>query len=100
MRGRCVMRMLFLRTAIPLVAFSALLLAQDKTVPPAPADLAASAQGKVIFVSHGCAKCHDDDANKKLSDGTTLLARLAQSKDPEARLGTRLKNPQERHLVM
>jgi mono/diheme cytochrome c family protein len=57
------------------------------------------AQGKAIFVSR-CAKCHDDNGNKKLADGTTLLARLAESKDPEARLGTRLKNPQERRQVM
>jgi len=94
------MRMLFLRTVVLLLALSALLRAQDKAAPSASIDPAASAQGKVVFLSHGCAKCHDDDANKKLSDGTTLLARLAQRKDPEARLGTRLKNPQERHQVM
>jgi cytochrome c553 len=56
-------------------------------------------QGKNIFVAK-CAKCHDNDANKKLPDGTTLLGRLAQNKDPESRLGTRLKDPQERHAVM
>ena len=56
-------------------------------------------QGKKIFVAR-CAKCHDESANKKLPDGTTLLGRLAQSKDPESRLGTRLKDPQERHAVM
>jgi hypothetical protein len=47
-----------------------------------------------------CAKCHDQDANKKLPDGTTLLLRLAKSKDPEAQLGTRIKNAQERQEVM
>jgi mono/diheme cytochrome c family protein len=56
------------------------------------------ASGKSIFVSR-CAKCHDEDASKKLPDGTTLLGRLAKSKDPEGRLGTRLKNEQERHQV-
>ena len=57
-------------------------------------------QGKKIFAHRGCAKCHDEDASKKLPDGTTLLQRLARSKDPEARLGTRLKDPQERRAVM
>ena len=56
-------------------------------------------RGKSIFVSR-CAKCHNDDANKKLPDGSTLLDRLAKSKDPESRLGTRIKNEQERHDVM
>jgi len=64
-----------------------------------PKESAILEQGKKIFVAR-CAKCHDADANKALPDGTTLLKRLAQSKDPEARLGTRLKDPQERHAVM
>jgi mono/diheme cytochrome c family protein len=55
-------------------------------------------QGKEIF-SAQCGKCHDADGSKKLHDGTTLLGRLAKSKDPETRLGTRLKNEQERHQV-
>lgn len=55
-------------------------------------------QGKSIFVSR-CGKCHDADASKKLPDGTTLLARLAKNKDPETRLGTRLKKEEERHQV-
>jgi len=58
----------------------------------------ANDQGKAIF-SGRCGKCHDADASKKLPDGTTLLARLAKNKDPEARLATRLKNEQERHQV-
>lgn len=58
----------------------------------------ANDQGKAIFTSR-CAKCHDADASKKLPDGTTLLARLARNKDPEARLATRLKNEQERHQI-
>ena len=61
-------------------------------------DAALLQQGKNIFVER-CAKCHDADAAKKLPDGTTLLQRLAASKDLEARLGTRLKQPQERHAV-
>ena len=57
---------------------------------PQPADGALREQGKQIFVSQ-CGKCHDADGRKKLPDGTTLLARLAASKDPQARLATRLK---------
>lgn len=56
-------------------------------------------QGKKIFVER-CAQCHDADARRKLPDGSTLLQRLDANKDPEARLGTRLKQPQERHAVM
>jgi mono/diheme cytochrome c family protein len=82
-----------------LVISSGLLKGQDAGARPPSGDPAAGlAQGKAIFVSR-CAKCHDENGNKKLSDGTTLLARLAQNKDPEARLGTRLKNPQERQQV-
>ena len=64
-----------------------------------PADAsAANDQGKAIF-SGQCGKCHDADGSKKLADGTTLLGRLSKNKDPESRLATRLKNPQERHEV-
>lgn len=93
------MKMQSLKAIFLLLSFPAFLLAQDQAVPPASIEAAGSAPGKAIFVSR-CAKCHDDDANKKLPDGTTLLARLSQNKDPEARLATRLKNPQERHQVM
>lgn len=55
-------------------------------------------RGKSIFVSR-CAQCHDEDAEKKLPDGTTLLQRLAKTKDLEARLQTRLKNAEESHAV-
>jgi mono/diheme cytochrome c family protein len=88
---------IFLAAAITFLALPRFLAAQDQAAPPPQTALA---QGKAIFVARGCAKCHDENASKKLPDGTTLLARLAQSKDPEARLGTRLKNPQERHQVM
>lgn len=75
-------------------------LASDKSSSQtSPNDAALREQGKKIFVNR-CAQCHDEDANKKLPDGTTLLQRLAKSKDPEARLQARLKNPQERHAVM
>ena len=86
---------------IPLLAFAISLQATavDSAAGSDPKNTAILEQGKNIFVAR-CAKCHDDDANKKLPDGTTLLKRLAQSKDPEARLGTRLKDPQERHAVM
>ena len=61
--------------------------------------ISAYEKGRNIFLSR-CAKCHDEDASKKLPDGTTLVQRLAVSKNPEALLGTRLKDAQERHAVM
>lgn len=71
----------------------------EAAVPPAEASgNSASGPGKAIFVER-CAKCHDEDAAKKLPDGTTLLERLARSKDPEARIGTRIKDAQERRQV-
>lgn len=85
--------------AICLISSTWLLRAQQSAAhPDADGQADSFAQGKAIFVSR-CAKCHDENGNKKLADGTTLLARLAQSKDLEARLGTRLKNPQERQQV-
>lgn len=71
---------------------------KEAQAPAAAVASAAIGQGKAIFVAR-CATCHDADANKKLPDGSTLLNRLAKSKDPEGRLGTRLKNEQERHQV-
>jgi len=57
----------------------------------APADDAALRDlGKQVFTSQ-CGKCHDADAAKKLPDGSTLLARLAASKDMKALLSTRTK---------
>ena len=50
--------------------------------------------GRRIFVSR-CAKCHDEDAARKLPDGTSLVQRLAESKDPDALAGTRLKRMSE-----
>ncbi len=50
--------------------------------------------GRRIFVSR-CAKCHDQDAVKKLPDGTSLIQRLAESKDPDTLAGTRLKSMSE-----
>ena len=88
-----------MKLPIPLLAFLIPLhvFAADSGRPQK--DAAMVNQGKQIFVAR-CAKCHDNNANKKLSDGTTLLGRLAKAKDPEARLGSRLKDPQERHAVM
>ena len=77
---------------------AALLPWQGVTAQTQPATSAPIDPGKAIF-SGRCGKCHDADAGKKLSDGTTLLARLAKNKDPETRLATRLKNEQERHQV-
>jgi mono/diheme cytochrome c family protein len=58
-----------------------------------------SERGKKIFVAR-CAKCHDDDMSKKLPDGSTLLGRLAASKDPKSRLATRLKDAADRDAVL
>jgi mono/diheme cytochrome c family protein len=59
-----------------------------------PTDAALREQGKQVFASK-CGKCHDADASKKLPDGTTLLTRLAASKDAKALLATRLKSMSE-----
>jgi mono/diheme cytochrome c family protein len=63
----------------------------------APASARVS-EGKKIFVAR-CAKCHDDDASKKLPDGSTLLDRLARSKSAKARLATRIKDEDEQRAV-
>ena len=81
-----------------LAGMTAVPLPRQSATPPDPANIAANNQGKTIF-SGQCGKCHDADGSKKLADGTTLLGRLAKNKDPESRLATRLKNPQERHQV-
>ena len=83
---------------ILLAAMIAALLPWQSGTMPRPAAAANSDEGKTVF-SAQCGKCHDADGSKRLHDGTTLLARLAKSKDPETRLGTRLKNEQERHQV-
>lgn len=90
-----------MKLSIPLLAalVSLPVVAADSAKPANASDAALLEQGKKIFVAR-CAKCHDNDASKKLADGTTLLGRLAKIKDSEARLGTRLKDPQERHAVM
>jgi len=64
-------------------------------------DSAVREKGKQIFTAK-CAQCHDADAAKKLPDGSTLLARLAASKDPEARLATRLNkmSDEDHHAVV
>ena len=62
-----------------------------------PADMKEA--GHKIFVER-CAKCHDENAAKVLSDGTSLVQRLARSKDPVELLATRLKNEEERRAVM
>src|SRR5690348_2296679 len=74
-------------------------IASDKHSQPSDASGGSlRAQGKKIFVSR-CAQCHDNDANKKLPDGTTLLQRLAKTTNLEGRLQTRLKMPEESHAV-
>jgi len=92
-----VMRPSPLVLAIALASIFAI--ASDKeTMQSDSRETAVRAQGKNIFVSR-CAQCHDDNASKKLPDGTTLLKRLENKKDLEKRLQTRLKNPEESHAV-
>ena len=75
-------------TVVLLVISAIALAAQDARTRPSSPDISTDlSQGKAIFISR-CASCHDENGSKKLADGTTLLARLAQSKDPEARLAT------------
>jgi len=80
---------------VPLIIFLAVAVLQGaqshSQSSSAPSDNAAvREQGRHIFTDH-CGKCHDENARKKLSDGSTLLTRLSASKDPPALLGTRLK---------
>ncbi|HKE32071.1 MAG TPA: hypothetical protein VKD65_10115 [Candidatus Angelobacter sp.] len=81
---------------VPLIIFLAVLVLQGPQSHPqsssAPSDSAAvREQGRRVFTDH-CGKCHDENARKKLSDGSTLLTRLSATKDPPALLGTRLKS--------
>ena len=93
------LRLMAMRQAVVFSAI-AILLALSSAVAQNPAAPASEPrEGKKIFTSAGCAKCHDADGGKKLADGTTLLGRLSKLKDPEARLGTRLKNAEQRRQV-
>jgi len=67
---------------------------------PAPANAAPREHGRQIFTGK-CGKCHDENAQKKLSDGSTLLTRLSARKDWQVMLGTRLKSmtPEDRQAV-
>jgi mono/diheme cytochrome c family protein len=64
---------------------------QSQSSAPAGDNASLRELGKQVFTNR-CGKCHDADASKKLADGSTLLSRLAASKDPKALLGTRLKS--------
>jgi mono/diheme cytochrome c family protein len=64
---------------------------QSPSSQPARTETSLRDLGKQVFTAR-CGKCHDADASKKLADGSTLLSRLAASKDPKALLGTRLKS--------
>jgi cytochrome c553 len=89
-----------MRSALLVAAIVILLARGTAAVVQNPANAAPDAsEGKKVFTSAGCAKCHDGDGSKKLADGTTLLGRLSKASDPEARLGTRLKDPDQRRQV-
>jgi mono/diheme cytochrome c family protein len=78
------------RTLLIPVFLSSPLWAQSSPSQSADSDAALRDLGKQIFSSQ-CGKCHDADAARKLPDGSTLLARLAASKDMKALLSTRTK---------
>jgi mono/diheme cytochrome c family protein len=78
------------RTLLIPVFLSSPLWAQSSPSQSADGDAALRDLGKQVFTSQ-CGKCHDADAAKKLPDGSTLLARLAASKDMKALLSTRTK---------
>jgi mono/diheme cytochrome c family protein len=93
------LRLMAMRQAVVFSAI-AILLALSRAVAQNPAAPGPeSSEGKKLFTSAGCAKCHDANGSKKLADGTTLLGRLSKVKDPEARLGTRLKGAEQRRQV-
>jgi cytochrome c553 len=93
------LRLMAMRQAVVFSAI-AILLALSRAAAQNPvAPGSESSEGKKVFTSAGCAKCHDADGSKKLADGTTLLGRLSKVKDPEARLGTRLKDAEQRRQV-
>src|SRR5262249_40790598 len=75
---------------IALLAVAVTLEVQPQSPSQSAADDAARDLGRQVFTSQ-CAKCHDADAAKKLPDGSTLLSRLAASKDMKALLSTRTK---------
>jgi mono/diheme cytochrome c family protein len=79
--------------ALVFIAIAVFFAIPHRAQSPAPqsVDAALREQGKQVFANR-CGKCHDADAAKQLPDGTTLLARLAASKDPKALLATRLKS--------
>lgn len=88
-----------MRQALVFSAMALLLLGRGAAIQSSVQPEPDAGDGKKVFAAAGCAKCHDADGSKKLADGTTLLGRLSRSKDPETRLGTRLKDPDQRRQV-
>jgi len=88
-----------MRQALVFIAIAVLLLVRGAASQNPAQSAPDVSEGKKAFIAAGCATCHDADGSKKLADGTTLLGRLSKSKDPEARLGTRLKDPGQRRQV-
>jgi mono/diheme cytochrome c family protein len=72
------------KTAFAIVAAS---VASAGEAPP-------SALGRTLFVDR-CAKCHDEDASRKLPGGRSLLERLAPKPDLRAALEGRIKGLSE-----
>src|SRR5215467_2902682 len=76
---------------IALLAVAVTLEVQPQSPSQSAADDAALRDlGKQVFTSQ-CAKCHNSDAARKLPDSSTLLSRLAASKDMKTLLSTRTK---------
>jgi len=91
---KAAMKLISLLSAIALLLLGTAAASQNPARPTPD-----TVEGKKVFAASGCAKCHDVDGSKRLADGTTLLGRLSKAKDPESRLGTRLKNPDDRRQV-
>src|SRR5215471_14295955 len=96
--GRPIMKALLI-IALTAAAFQVAAFQPQSPAGPA-ANRAPREHGRQIFTEK-CGKCHDENARKKLSDGSTLLTRLSPRKDWQTLLGTRLKsmNPDDRQAV-
>jgi mono/diheme cytochrome c family protein len=61
---------------------------------PTPEQESSIALGRSLFTER-CAKCHDEDAGRKLPDGRSLVERLSHRSDLKEALAGRLKGMTE-----
>jgi cytochrome c2 len=87
-----------MRFATFLISIGLLVVQAAAQSPSSPSASESSAKGKKIFVTR-CAKCHDENAGRKLPDGSNLLDLLARSQNVKARIATRIKNEDEQRAV-